>query len=323
MNVIISNQQDNIISGLNIEVIKSIQGEFDVNDIVASFSNFFFSRMILDVTALIDYTNIVTYQKLSIGLPVDKIILLLPSQTVVSSNEFLSKLISMGYYNFTTNLEGLTYLIDHPNTYKDVAHIHQLEEPAPATGSGTAPAANTGGGEFTPRKLILGVKNVTEDAGATTLVYAMYKALNEYYNVSCVAVEVQKRDFPYYNDPSMISINESELANTLLRNNSYDVILVDLNDTDESVCNDVLYLVEPSIIKMNKLIRKNRNVFNELKGKKIVLNKSMLVQSDVKEFESEIGSKLYFVMPPFDDRRREQCIEDLLSQLGIIGFQSN
>ena len=113
MNVIISNQQDNILSGLNIEVIKSIQGEFDVNDIVASFSNFFFSRMILDVTALLDYTNIVTYQKLSIGLPTDKIILLLPSQTVVSSNEFLSKLISMGYYNFTTNLEGLVYLIDH------------------------------------------------------------------------------------------------------------------------------------------------------------------------------------------------------------------
>lgn len=321
MNVIISNQQDNIISGLNIEVIKSIQGEFDVNDIVASFSNFFFSRMILDVTALIDYTNIVTYQKLSIGLPVDKIILLLPSQTVVSSNQFLSKLISMGYYNFTTNLEGLTYLMDHPNTYKDVAHIHQLEEPQVQAVPGAAVTANIGGGEFTPRKLILGVKNVTEGAGSTTLVYAMYKALNDYYNVSTIAIEVQKRDFSYYNDPNLVSVNESELANALLRNNSYDVILVDLNNTDESVCNDVLYLVEPSIIKMNKLIRKNRNVFNELKGRKIVLNKSLLVQSDVKEFEKEIGSKLYFVMPPFDDRRREQCIEDLLSRLGIISFQ--
>ena len=265
MNVIISNQQDNIISGLNIEVIKSIQGEFDVNDIVASFSNFFFSRMILDVTALIDYTNIVTYQKLSIGLPVDKIILLLPSQTVVSSNQFLSKLISMGYYNFTTNLEGLTYLMDHPNTYKDVAHIHQLEVPQVQAVPGAAVTANIGGGEFTPRKLILGVKNVTEGAGSTTLVYAMYKALNDYYNVSTIAIEVQKRDFSYYNDPNLVSVNESELANALLRNNSYDVILVDLNNTDESVCNDVLYLVEPSIIKMNKLIRKNRNVFNELK----------------------------------------------------------
>ena len=321
MNVIISNQQDNIISGLNIEVIKSIQGEFDVNDIVASFSNFFFSRMILDVTALIDYTNIVTYQKLSIGLPVDKIILLLPSQTLVSSNEFLSKLISMGYYNFTTNLEGLNYLLEHPNTYKDVAHIHQLENPQVQAANGTGESEGVaGGGVFTPKKLILGVKNVTENAGATTLVYAMYKALNEYYNVSTVAIEVQKRDFSYFNDQNMISINETEVASTLLKNNSYDVILVDLNTADESICNDVLYLVEPSIIKMNKLIRKNRNVFNELKGKKIVLNKSSLVQSDIKEFETEIGSKLYFVMPPFDDRRREQCIEDLLSKLGIIGF---
>ena len=319
MNVIISNQQDNILSGLNIEVIKSIQGEFDVNDIVASFSNFFFSRMILDVTALLDYTNIVTYQKLSIGLPTDKIILLLPSQTIVSSNEFLSKLISMGYYNFTTNLEGLVYLIDHPNSYKDVAHIHQLDFPqTPAAVSG----AGTNGEVFGPKKTILGIKNVTEGAGATTLTYAMYKALNDYYGVSAAAIEVQKRDFTYYNDPELISVNEQELANALLKKNDCDVILIDLNNASEKVCTEMLYLVEPSIIKMNKLIRRNRNVFNELKDKKIVLNKSLLVQSDVKEFEKEIGTKLYFVMPPFDDRRREQCIEEILQKLGIIGFQS-
>ena len=103
MNVIIYNQQDNIIDGLNIEVMKSIKGEFKVDEIINTFSNYFFSRMIIDVTALEDYTDINTYRKLSIALPVDKIILLIPSQTEVATNIFLSRLISMGYYNFTTN----------------------------------------------------------------------------------------------------------------------------------------------------------------------------------------------------------------------------
>ena len=46
MNVIIYNQQDNIIDGLNIEVMKSIKGEFKVDEIINTFSNYFFSRMI-------------------------------------------------------------------------------------------------------------------------------------------------------------------------------------------------------------------------------------------------------------------------------------
>ena len=77
MNVVIYNQQDNIINGLNIEISKAIKGEFKVEDIIKTFSNYFFSRMILDVTALDNYNDIKNYQKLSIGLPTDKIILLL------------------------------------------------------------------------------------------------------------------------------------------------------------------------------------------------------------------------------------------------------
>ena len=61
MNVIIFNQQDEIISNLNIEIIKSIQGEYDVEDIVSSFSSFFFARMIIDVTALKNYNDISVY----------------------------------------------------------------------------------------------------------------------------------------------------------------------------------------------------------------------------------------------------------------------
>ena len=60
MNVIISNQLDNITAGLNIEIIKALNGEFEADELINTFSNFFFSRMILDVTALKDYTNIIT-----------------------------------------------------------------------------------------------------------------------------------------------------------------------------------------------------------------------------------------------------------------------
>ena len=315
MNVIISNQQDNIINALNVEVIKSIQGEYDVEDIINNFSNFFFSRMIIDVTALKDYTNILTYQKLSIGLPVDKIILLVPSQTEVSSNIFLSKLISMGYYNFTTNSEGIQYLMEHPNSYKDVAHIHQIDF-APT------PVVNAGGSGSSGSKIILGIKNVTEGAGATTLIYLMYKELTKNRGINALAIEVNKRDFAYFNDNNLVSTTKNDLANMLIKSSNYDVILIDLNDSDTDICNDVLYLIEPSIIKMNKLMRKDRMVFNRLRGKKLVLNKCVLTRSDIKEFEKEVGSKLYFVIPPIDDRQRQDSIIQLLSTLGIVSHIS-
>ena len=312
MNVIISNQQDNILSQLNIEVIKSIQGEFEVDDIISSFSNFFFSRMIIDVTAIKDYTSIITYQKLSIGLPVDKIILLIPSNTLVAEQQFLSKLISMGYYNFTTNLDGVTYLLNTPNTYKDVASIHQIDEPV-AVAAAPMVSSLTGA-----RKVVLGIKNITEHAGATTLLYLMYKELVERYGIKTLAIEVGKRDFAFFNDDRLVSTTKVELPKYLLKNQEYDVILVDLNDAEDDLCADVLYLVEPSIIKMNKLMRKDRSIFDKIRGRRIMLNKCLLSKGDVKEFQKEAGTKLTYVMPPINDRTRSTSIEELLKMIGLI-----
>lgn len=308
MNVIISNQLDNITDSLNIEVIKKLSGEFEADELINTFGNFFFSRMILDVTALKDYTNIITYQKLSIGLPVDKIILLLPSQSEVSGNMFLSKLISMGYYNFTTNLEGVEYLLQHPNSYRDVAHIHQIET------SNTPIVSETYNGN---RDIIIGIKNITDDAGATTLTYLMYNELKNR-GVNVLAVEVSKRDFSYFNDSEMISVSKNELATTLLKNKEYDVVLVDLNDAESDMCTDALYLVEPSIIKMNKLMLKDRMVFNRLRGKKIILNKCLLSKGDIRTFENEASCKVFYVMPPIDDRSKSNNIDELLTKIGLI-----
>lgn len=311
MNVIISNQQDNILNQLNIEVIKSIQGEFEVDDIINSFSNFFFSRMIIDVTAIKNYTSVTTYQKLSIGLPVDKIILLVPSNTMVSQPAFLSKLISMGYYNFTTNLEGINYLLNTPNTYRDVASIHQIDEPTPVA---STPVSGMVGG----RRVVLGIKNITEHAGATTLIYTLYKELVDRYRVNAVAIEVGKRDFSYFNDDRLISTTKAEISKLILKNQACDVILVDLNDSEADLCNEVLYLVEPSVIMMNKLMKKDRFIFDKIRGSRIVLNKCLLSKSDIRIFEKETGTKLTYVMPPINDRVRTTATEELLKTLGLV-----
>ena len=74
MNVIIANRYQTMLQSLNIDVIKMLNGEFEVSEIVSSFQNFYFQRMILDVTAIKGYKDIKTIQKLSISLDMEKII---------------------------------------------------------------------------------------------------------------------------------------------------------------------------------------------------------------------------------------------------------
>ena len=68
MNVIVANRYQAMLQGLEIDVIKRMEGEFSVDELISTFQNFFFQRMILDITALKDYRDIKTLQKLSISL---------------------------------------------------------------------------------------------------------------------------------------------------------------------------------------------------------------------------------------------------------------
>ena len=172
MNVLITNQQESILASLEIEIIKTLRGEYPVDEIIGQFSNFFFGKMILDVTAIKGYKDIVNYQKLSIGLPVDKIILFLPNEPETTNPMFISKIISMGFYNFAKSYDEVVYLIDHPNTYKDVAHMHQIEsviQAAPVVVGGVqAPTQAVASApiQAAPMSRIIGFKNVTQNAGA-------------------------------------------------------------------------------------------------------------------------------------------------------------
>lgn len=310
MNVIISNKARDMLVNLEIDVIKTLNGEYEAEELASMFSNFFFNKMILDITSIKNYQDIRNIQKLSISLDMDKVILVLDNAPESNSSLFLSKLVSMGIYNFATNLDSIMYLYNNPNSYRDVAHIQQLDT---LTSAVTDKIEN-----YNMR--ILGIKNITEHAGATTLIYMLKNQLElQGYNV--VAIEVNKRDFSNFNSQNMVSCSISDLPSTISKYTSYDVILIDLNDASENGCSDVLYLLEPTYIKLNKLIRRDRMIFNKLQNKKIVLNKSLLSQKDITDFEYESRSKVFYNIPPLDEKKKEHSV--LSGLLNALSFNKN
>ncbi len=315
MNVIVSNKYQNMLATLDIDVIKSINGEFSADEIISQFTNFYFNKMIIDITAIKGYQNIKNIQKLSVNFDMSKIILLLDDSAMVNSGAYLSQLVSMGIYNFTRNINAVKFLIDNPNTYKDVAQYHNLNGSNSNNGDNVNFDTFSGTGSGGLR--IVGFKNVTSHAGATTLIYMLKKHLEVAYNV--IAIEADGEDFKYLNDKSLKSTTGLDLSFNISNNPDAEVILIDLNDSEqESLCNDVIYLIEPGLIKLNKLIRNDRDAFVKLKDKKIVLNKSVLNSRDINDFENETNSKVFFNIPYVDDKKEhEQVLDDFLVALGF------
>ena len=348
MNVIIANEQQGQIATLDVDVIKSITGTFGANEIVEMFKNFFYSKMVLDVTAIKGYTDVQMFKILAEGLDPDKTIFFIPEGNSICTPNFLAQLITLGIYNFTTNIEGVKYLLKKSNTYEDVANIHQMgggtvqqqapQQPEPQQSlipqSPTA-VEDTGAVQvqiqsnepkvqakegLMNRTIKLGVRNVTDHAGSSSLIYMMKKELVSVFGENkVVAIEVNKNDFQFYNDKGMVSSNTNELRSVIDRYNGVSVILIDLNDfEDNTVCDDVLYLMEASTLKLNKLIRKSKNVFSRLKDKKVILNQTLLTGKDVSELEYEAGIKFYYSLPPLNDRKRNEAVMELLSKVGLV-----
>ena len=122
------------------------------------------------------------------------------------SKAYLSKLISLGIYNFTRNAEGINYLLVHPHTYKDVVNIHNIQD-IETQQTVVNNTINVSAGES--RIKIIGVKNVTNHAGATTFIYMLLKVLSTYKSVT--ALEVNKVDFLYFNHDNMSSTTSNDL----------------------------------------------------------------------------------------------------------------
>ena len=316
MNVIVSNEKQEQLTTLDIDIIKSITGTYNPFEIVEMFKSFFYNKMVIDVTALKDYNNIQTYQIMAKGLDMDKVIFFLPEGTNLCTPDFLAKLVTLGIYNFTTNTDGVKYLIKTSNTYKDVEHIQKMG------GGGIIKDPSKEQEEVRDTSFemnsIIGIKNATTEAGSTTLTYMLKKELTSMYGEKVIAIELNKKDFQVFNEKNMFSATPDTIRPIIEKHRGKAVIIIDLADYDDyTMCTDVLFLVEPSTIKLNKLIKKNRSIFNKLKLKKVILNKSLLDSRDVRDFEYEAGIKVFFNMPPLNERKKNEQVVDLLIKLGL------
>ena len=308
MNVMIYNKYKDLLLGLNIEVMKTLEGVYNVDEIIDRFTNIYYDKMILDITAIRDYQNTDNLQKLAMNINMENVILLLDDNPETDTKTYLSKLISLGIYNFTKNAEGINYLLVHPHTYKDVVNIHNLQdlESEASANSQAIPMFTNNGEEFGGggfRKLrIVGFKNVTQHAGATTLIYLVKKALQNSRQVC--AIEINKVDFLYFNDKELVSTTSTDVLKEIMKRQGFDVILLDLNDyEDVEICTDVIYLIEPSIIMINRMLKKSKSILEKLKNQKVVLNKCVLNPEDVDTFEYETKLKVLSTIPPVDDRQ--------------------
>jgi hypothetical protein len=248
MNVIIANEQQQILSNLDIDIIKNITGSYDAREIVSMFKDFFFNKMILDVTAIKGYENADNYLVLAQQLDPGKIILFIPENNKqLCTSMFLSKIITFGIYNFTTNIDGIKYLMQKPNTYADVENLLHMVRPVVVSENSNMPPNTV--------SKVIGFRSITDCAGSTTLIYMLKKELESAMNATVLAIEVDKRDFVFFNEKNMISTTKEDLKDIISQNTEAQVILVDLNAyPHDEVCQKVFYLVEPSIIKLNKAI---------------------------------------------------------------------
>lgn len=349
MNVIVSNKQKNILDNANIDAIKELNGLFQVDDLINIFKNYFFTKMIVDATSIAQFANPEVLKKLVNGIGAEKLVILLPKRPEPPQT-FLDLLISLGVYNFSSDINDIIKFLQVPNTYDSISN--QLANEKFDYNSNTIKendfsdvkfdyfdintqnsvdgAININRGnnldnmgikiENVHDKYILGIKNITVHAGTTSLIYMIKRVLEYKFNKKVLAIEVNTNDFVYFKSNNMMSVNVNNLE-AIVKNSNCDVILIDLNNCGnyfDAICNDILYLIEPSIISVNRLISHNQMILSSLKNKKVVLNKSLLSNDDIKIFSKEAGIPFYFAIPPLNDRVGNSVIETLINKLNFI-----
>ena len=318
MNVVTANECKSIIDRLDIDIIKRIDGQFELRELLSKFVNLYFNKMIIDITSIANYTDLETIKQLAESVDPSRVILLLNTNPVVNSSVYMSKLVELGFYNFTRNYEGIKFLYSTPNSLENVKHLilteeqvrHQMESMVQSS----APVVeNTG-------RRVIGLQNLTMHAGATSLVNMMVRQLNDG-GYTAVGLEMFKQDLMFYHDSNLSAcMNKMDLENKLRLYTDVSAIIIDLNEFGEAekYCDDILYLIEPSYIKLTKLLKKNRNAFLEHKGDKIVLNMSFVNDQEVPDFEYETKLKIFDNLPPMNDRNRD--LDQVNELLGKLGF---
>ena len=318
MNIIVTNKYKDLIYNTGIEVLKEMNGVFKVSQIANSFSSIFYKKIIIDATALENFPKDTVLKELASSFDLDKLILFLPPDNPAPKN-FLSFLVSLNIYNFTDNATGLLELIRKSNTLDNVAGFKEVKEEKVES------SENINYNDFEDRtgRIILGIRNVTDDFYSIKLSYMLKKTLETVYSKNVLAVEINRKEFVYYNDKNMYSLTENQVNNFLNNNAMCDVIIVDLDDNNDIKCDDEIYLVNPSLYYINKLMYNNRGAFVGLKGKKVIFVDSLLNDHDVEQFAREAGISVYYNLKPLNDRKNEEEINKLLIKLGIVLENNN
>lgn len=333
MNVIVSNERKNELNNLNIDIIKSVEGVFSVEEIIGMFTNFFFNKMFLDITSIKDYTDYSNLKKLFQSIDPNKIIVYL--NDITNNKEYISDLITLGVYNFTNNYEELLVLFNNPKSFNDVSNLQinkssydinkEIDEELGVNQKKEFTFVDfTLPGEYDGNKKIIGVVNLTSHAGATTLVVQMIKQLNIKYKA--IGIEMNKQDFIFFNTFNLYSCTgKDDVLRKIKEHQDVDAVIVDLNQYDyKEFCTDIIYLMEPGVIKVTKLIKKNNRIFEELSGSKIVLNRTNMDIDNVHEFEVETNCKIFSVVSNFrDNLDRVISVDKLLVKLGYSKLNDN
>lgn len=317
MNIIVTNKYKNLIYNANIEVLKELSGVFKVREIVNSFNNIFYKKIIIDATALENFPKQSVLEELSKSFDMDKLILFIPPDNPPPKT-FLSFLVSLHIYNFTDNINGLIELTRKSNTYEDVKEYDVVEETKEEV---TNTVSNSIEGS-TIGRIILSLKGVNTSYG-TNLLYMIMHVLEDKYKKRTIGIEIEKRDFMFYNKENMYSILNSRIKDILASSLDQDVVLIDLSNYSEEIGDDVLYLIDPSLYSINKLMFEDRDAFLKLKGKKVILVNSLLNDNDVNQFSKEAGISIYYNLPPLNDRIINHELDKLLIKLGIVSEDVN
>ena len=316
MNLVIVNENTIVVNALTIDIIKVLNGVYDVNSVEKELVNFYFNKVIIDITAIKNYFSSFDLFEFLNYFGKDKVILLLNDSAYCNSKEFLTQLINNGYYNFTSNSQGVSFLVNRSNTYEDVKKYIQTTT---FTSELNSSIGSTNIQTRTNNIKIIGIKNLSEGAGSTTLMQQMVKQLAFNYKVK--GIELNGFDAMYFRRPDIIFCNDYTEAKTKIQwLKGIDVIIIDLNEFEDKnkICTDIIYLLEPGIIRISKFIKNINKYKDELNDMKIVLNRSALKDEEINYFEQETGLNIYYNLTNFDDKKdRLLSIDRLLIKLGF------
>lgn len=330
MNLVIKNQNYKIIDSLTIDIIKTLTGEYTKEDISTELINFIYNEAIIDITAIKNYYDIKSTLDFLSFFDASRVIILLNDSELINANNYLGYLVQNGYYNFTRNAAGINYLLTHPNKYDDVKKYLVSESNNLNNYSNVSNSSPNNFGVQTSVNVteeknvkqsnckIIGLQNITEHAGATTLMYMMVKQLKINYHVK--GIEMFKQDSIYFHDNDLtLCTSVDELKIKLKSFSEYDAILIDLNDFDaKDFCDEILYLIEPGTIRLNKAIKKDSNIAGKVRSGKVIINRSSIKEEEINNFEYETKFNVFVNIPNFNERAdRIQIIDRLLIKLGF------